>query len=75
VSYSRPVYLTVSQVAKLMGGADAGWNYKKVRRWLDREGCIIRRAGSCVTTLDLLRAHFPEVWDRVEQSYYEREGM
>jgi hypothetical protein len=65
------VYLTVSQVAKLMGGGPE-WNYKRVRRWLIREGCLLRRAGTCVTTLDLLRAKFPEVWDRVEQDYFER---
>ena len=67
----HPVYLTVSQVVKLLGDPP-DWSYLRVWRWLRREGCLRKRAGTAVTTMGLLRARFPELWDRIEQEHYER---
>lgn len=60
------VYLTVSQVAKVLG-----WDYRKTWRWLGKAGALVRRNGRLVTTPERLIESFPEVYDRIAQNLHE----
>lgn len=54
------VYFSMQEVADAMGE-----DVRKVRRWLRREGAIVKRGRWWYTTKDLLRGAFPEAYDTV----------
>ena len=56
----RPIYLETKDVAALMG-----WNSRKARYWLLREGAAVKRGGRYYTTESRLRATFPEAFERL----------
>jgi len=66
-----PLYIDMPTVRDLMGGEEHGWTTRKATDWLEREHALLRRGGRVVTTEALLRATFPEVWDRLEQWAFE----
>jgi len=55
-----PIYLTISEVSKLLD-----WQPKRTRRWLKRANCLVERAGRQVTSVERLKAEFPEVYDEI----------
>ncbi len=52
-----PLYITLREVSRIMG-----WSKKRTKRWLEREKALVMRGGNWVTTRDLLRTAFPEVY-------------
>jgi hypothetical protein len=68
----RPLYFTVRQIVDLFGDEEE-WPIHRVRRWLLREKAVVKRSGKWVTTIDKLRATFPEVANRIDQERFERE--
>jgi hypothetical protein len=68
-----PLYVDMPTIRDLLGGEEHGWTTEKATRWLAREGAVIRRGGRKVTTEALLRATFPEVWDKLEQWAFEQD--
>jgi hypothetical protein len=67
---SRPVYISALQVARILG-----WNKQKALRWMKRCEVAVKRGGRWVTTPDLLRTEFPEVWNELllEREYNDGE--
>ena len=59
-------YLPLAEVAKLMG-----WETRRVRRWLAREGGMFKKGRYFYTTRDRMRAAFPEVWEEIALSLEE----
>ncbi len=61
----KKIYLGTADVAKIMAEAEpgGGWNTRKARYWLNREGAVAKRGGRWYTTQSRLRACFPEAFE------------
>lgn len=57
----RPLrgYISVARVAELMGDE---WPVHRMRRWLKREGALVRKGRYYYTTRARLRTAFPDVF-------------
>lgn len=61
----KPEFITITEVSKILG-----WNRWKTSRWLERAGALVRRGAKRVTTKELLKQCFPEVyWSIVEEDF------
>lgn len=56
-------YISVAQVSHLLGPKE--WPVHRVRRWLVREGAVVRKGRYLYTTRAKLRAVFPEVYEEL----------
>ncbi len=65
---SVDMYITTAQIAEILDSPDDPWSTRRARKWLLRTGAYVRHAkrGHIKTTPELLRAHWPEVFMRVE---------
>lgn len=54
------VYFPIADVARVLK-----WRVERTRRWLRREGALVRKGRYYYVTKPLLRAAFPEAWDDV----------
>lgn len=63
-----PVYITTSEVAVILE-----WTQERARDWLISSGAAVKRGTRWVTTPELLRRAFPEVWDEYLAAIAERE--
>lgn len=52
------IYISTSELADLMN-----WRTARVRRWLEREGALMRIGSRWYTTQAILFAKFPEMLD------------
>lgn len=62
---SITVYLSASQIAKVLG-----WETRRARRWLRKEGAAIRIGRTYYTTPARLRAAFPDLADVMTRARY-----
>lgn len=61
-------YLSTAQVAELINqNAEDGaeWTTQKVRRWLTRDGALVRKGRHLYTTRSKLRVAFRDVFDEL----------
>lgn len=71
-------YYSVEDAAQLLGetfkrGPRKGeLNTQKVRRWLKKEGALIKRGRFYYATRDMLRRAFPEAWDQIYAAMVEQ---
>gem|GEM_PF-6130893 len=56
-------YLSTAQVAELFGSKE--WPVRRVRRWLTREGALVRKGRHLYTTRSKLRVAFRDVFDEL----------
>ena len=56
----REVYIPVAKLAAAMG-----WRVERMRRWLQREGALVKHGRHYFATRGMLRKSFPETWDEV----------
>lgn len=56
-------YISVAQVSRLLGKED--WPTHRVRRWLTREGALVRKGRYLYTTRSKLRRAFRDVFDEM----------
>ncbi len=61
-------YLRVSEVAHILQ-----WRADKTRRWLKAAGALVQRGGRAVTTPEILKTCFPEVYQDIVDSGYDSE--
>jgi hypothetical protein len=62
IADEKSVYIEMREIA-----LDVGWETRRVRGWLRRGGAAVKRNGRWVTTMDLLRDSFPEIWVRFSE--------
>src|SRR5689334_18016438 len=59
-------YITITEVSEILE-----WDRQKTRRWLDSSGALIKRGGKYVTTPDLLKTRFPEIYHEIMDAAYD----
>ncbi len=62
------VYITVAQVSRILK-----WDHRKTTTWLKKAGALVSRGGKMVTTPDLLKSCFPEVYQSIVDAGYDAE--
>lgn len=69
------VYLTVSQAAELLGFGAGPAAWKRAKRWLEREGVLLRRGGVLVCARADFARVCPEAEDRARRTELARRGF
>jgi len=74
-----PIYITPTEVARAVGWMKPGDSVlqqqsarQRALRWLKKSGVLLERGGRPVTTRELLKEQFPEVWEELELRAAER---
>ena len=65
VGMKFPMYITCTEVAKILE-----WDTARTRRWLIGSGVAVKRGSRWVTTPELLRRGFPELWEEFMSGRY-----
>jgi len=61
-------YISTVQVAELINDKvpdEEQWSVQKVRRWLTRDGALVRKGRHLYTTRSKLRAAFRDIFDEL----------
>lgn len=60
--------ITTAAIAKLLSTPDKPVETEWVRRWLTREGVLVKRGGRYVTTLSRLTSVFSNAFRRIQKT-------